>query len=99
MAVSVRMEPVLEKQLELAAKRKGVTKSQFIIDAVRHALGHQDPYALFLQVRAEALASPEYERLETDFAQERYAGDLGDSDAKRAYIKQKLLTKHGLKTD
>ena len=31
MAVSVRMDPLLEKQLELAAQRKGVTKSQFII--------------------------------------------------------------------
>ena len=96
MAVSVRMEPVLEKQLELAAKRKGVTKSQFIVDAVRHALGHQDPYALFLQVRAEAQASPEYAHLEKVFEQERYQGDLGDSEAKRGYIKKKLSKKHGL---
>ena len=38
MAVSVRKDPLPEKQLELAAQRKGVTKSQFIIDAVERAL-------------------------------------------------------------
>ena len=54
MAVSVRMDPLLEKQLELAAQRKGVTKSQFIIDAVERALGHKNPYDLMPQVQAEA---------------------------------------------
>ncbi|MGD9550944.1 MAG: toxin-antitoxin system HicB family antitoxin [Burkholderiaceae bacterium] len=34
MAVSVRMDPLLEKELALAAKRQGITKSQFIIEAV-----------------------------------------------------------------
>ena len=34
MAVSVRMDPLLEKELELAARRQGITKSQFIVDAV-----------------------------------------------------------------
>ena len=43
MAVSVRMNPELEKELELAAQSKGITKSQFIIDAVEHALGRKDP--------------------------------------------------------
>ena len=51
MAVSVRMDPLLEKELELAAKRKGVTKSQFIVDAVERALGRKDPYQLLLQVQ------------------------------------------------
>ncbi len=53
MAVSVRMDPLLEKQMELAAQRKGITKSQFIIDAVERALGHKSPYELMLQVQAE----------------------------------------------
>jgi len=56
MAVSVRMEPILEKELELAAKRKGITKSQFIIEAVERALGQKDPYVLLLQVQDEAAA-------------------------------------------
>ena len=92
MAVSVRMEPLLEKQLEQAAKRKGMTKSQFIIDAVRHALGQKDPYALFLQVLAEENASSEEKSLED----EGFKGDLSDRDAKREYIQKKLRRKHGL---
>lgn len=53
MAVSVRLEPLLEKELELAAKRLGVTKSQFIVDALERALGHKNPYELLLQVQGE----------------------------------------------
>ena len=53
MTVSVRMDPLLEKELELAAKRQGVTKSQFIVDAVERALGRKDPYQLLNQVREE----------------------------------------------
>lgn len=53
MAVSVRMDPLLEKQLEQAAKRQGVTKSQFIIDAVERALGGKNPYELLLKVQEE----------------------------------------------
>ena len=54
MAVSVRMDPLLEKELELAASRQGVTKSQFIIDAVERALGRKDPAQLYHQVMEEA---------------------------------------------
>lgn len=53
MAVSVRLEPMLEKELELAAKRLGVTKSQFIVTALERALGRQDPYALLMKVHTE----------------------------------------------
>ena len=53
MAVSVRLEPTLEKELELAAKRVGVTKSQFIVSALERALGRQDPYALLMKVHHE----------------------------------------------
>jgi RHH-type rel operon transcriptional repressor/antitoxin RelB len=57
MAVSVRMDPVLERELEAAARLKGMTKSQFIVDAVERALGHKNPYELLLQVQEQA---PEY---------------------------------------
>ena len=50
MAVSVRMNPLLE----LAASRLGVTKSQFIIAAVERALGRKDPAQLYHQVMEEA---------------------------------------------
>lgn len=53
MAVSVRLEPLLEKELELAAKRLGVTKSQFIVSALEKALGRKNPYELLLKVHAE----------------------------------------------
>lgn len=59
MAVSVRLEPLLEKELELAAKRQGVTKSQFIISALEKALGRKDPYQLLLKIQAEETASQE----------------------------------------
>ena len=54
MALSVRMDPLMEKELELAAKRQGITKSQFIIDAVERALGRKDPALLYHKVMEEA---------------------------------------------
>lgn len=53
MAVSVRLEPLLEKELELTAKRLGVSKSQFIISALERALGRKNPYDLLLKVQAD----------------------------------------------
>lgn len=54
MALSVRMDPLLERDLEAAAKRQGVTKSQFIVDAVERALGRKNPYDLLLKVEKES---------------------------------------------
>ena len=54
MAVSVRMDSLLERELEQAARRQGVTKSQFIIAAVERALGRKDPAQLYHQVMDEA---------------------------------------------
>jgi len=53
MAVSVRLEPLLEKELELTAKRLCVTKSQFIVSALERALGRKNPYDLLQKVNAE----------------------------------------------
>jgi hypothetical protein len=53
MAVSVRLDPLLEKEVELSAKRQGITKSQFIIAALERALGRKDPYKLLLEVEGE----------------------------------------------
>lgn len=58
MAVSVRLEPMLEKELELTAKRMGVTKSQFIISALERALGRKNPYELLLKVQSEVREAP-----------------------------------------
>lgn len=62
MAVSVRLEPMLEKELELTAKRMGVTKSQFIVSALERALGRKNPYELLIKVQSEVRESlPESE--------------------------------------
>ena len=53
MAVSVRMAPLLEKELALAAQRQGVSKSQFIIAAVERALDRKNPYDLMVMLQAE----------------------------------------------
>lgn len=53
MAVSVRMDPTLEQEIERAAKRQGITKSQFIVDAVERALGRKDSYKLLLKVQKQ----------------------------------------------
>ena len=91
MAVSVRMNPLLEKELELAARRKGVTKSQFIVDAVERALGRKNAYELMLTLKAEE-NKPEFQALAKAFEGE---DQPYDTDASRAALIAKLKTKHG----
>ena len=93
MAISVRIDPILEKELELAAKWQGVTKSQFVIDAVQCALGRKNPYPLLLQVQAEE-ARGTYGK-----TTEGAAGFKGtyDGDKARAFIVRKLEKKHGVR--
>ena len=52
MTVSVRMEAYLESEIEKTAKLRGISKSQFIIEAVERALGRKDPYQLLMKVRS-----------------------------------------------
>jgi RHH-type rel operon transcriptional repressor/antitoxin RelB len=47
------MDPLLEKELELAAQRQGVSKSQFIISAVERALGRRNAYELMVELQAQ----------------------------------------------
>ena len=92
MAISVRMDPILEKELELAAKRQGITKSQFVIDAVQRALGRKDPYALLLQVQAEEARGVYGKRAK---GEEGFKGPY-DADKAREFIVRKLEKKHGV---
>lgn len=86
MAVSVRMEPLLEKELEQAARRQGVTKSQFIIAAVERALGRKDPAQLYHQVMEKAA----HYRIG-----EGAAGEEGvAADSTSARFRDKLRTQH-----
>lgn len=91
MAVSVRMDPLLEKQMEQAAKRQGITKSQFIVEAVERALGRKNPYELMMALKAEE-ARPEYRAQAKAFAR---VEQPYDPDASRAAIVKKLKAKHG----
>lgn len=91
MAVSVRMDPLLEKELELAAQRKGITKSQFIVDAVERALGRKNPYELMMTLKAEE------ERAEYKVQAQAFEGEEQpyDTDASRKALIKKLKAKHG----
>jgi predicted DNA-binding protein len=103
MAVSVRMDPLLERELELAAKRKGITKSQFIIEAVQRSLGRKNPYELMVALKAEEeqrAYGPNAIPAERAVAQafEGYEQPY-DTDASRAQLIAKLKTKHDIGSD
>jgi hypothetical protein len=89
MAISVRVNPLLERELELAAKRQGVTKSQFIVDAIERALGRKNAYDLMLDLQAqEQRASPSLKKAfkDTELPYE--------TSASRKSILSKLKEKH-----
>lgn len=52
MAMSVRLDPALEKQISQEARRLGVTKSAFVKDAIERALGLKNPAKLLKLVRS-----------------------------------------------
>jgi len=99
-AVSVRMNPVLERELELAAQRQGITKSQFIVQAVERALGRKNPYKLMMQLKVEeergrygALPAPTSAPMP---ATEAPYDASYDTAASRARMLAALKAKHGV---
>ena len=52
MALSVRLEPALEARLEQEARRLGISKSEFVKDALERVLGLKNPAELLRQVRS-----------------------------------------------
>ncbi len=54
MAVSVRLDPVIEAKLTQQANLLGITKSDFIKDAIERVLGMKDPAELLRKVRSGA---------------------------------------------
>ena len=89
MAMSVRMDPLLEKELELAAQRQGITKSQFVIGAVERALGRKNPYELLIALQAEE------PRVEYKAAAKKAGYDTNKS---KAALRAKLKAKHGVRS-
>ena len=87
MAVSVRMDPLLEMELALAAQRQGVSKSQFIIGAVERALGRKNPYDLLMVLQAE-------EARETQPAASEQGERPYETTASKAALRARLKAKH-----
>ncbi|WP_077732008.1 ribbon-helix-helix protein, CopG family [Methylocaldum sp. 14B] len=54
MPISVRLDPALEARLDQEVRRLGVTKSEFVKDALERVLGLKSPASLLQQVRRGA---------------------------------------------
>jgi hypothetical protein len=50
MALSVRLDPLLEGRVEQEARRRGITKSEFVKDALERVLGLKNPAAIYRQI-------------------------------------------------
>ena len=50
--ISLRVDELLEKQISLAAKSQGITRTQFLINAAEMALGKREPHALLRTLKA-----------------------------------------------
>ncbi len=53
MALSVRLEPEIEARIEQEARRLGISKSEFVKDALERVLGLKNPSELLRQVRSD----------------------------------------------
>ncbi len=51
MPISVRLPRILEARLEQESQRLGLTKSEFVIDALERTLGFRNPATLLRTVR------------------------------------------------
>lgn len=60
MAISVRLDPTLEAHLNQEIQRLGVTKSEYVKDALERMLGLKNPANLLQQVRSNTpMGDPE----------------------------------------
>jgi RHH-type rel operon transcriptional repressor/antitoxin RelB len=50
MALSVRLDPLLESRVEQEARRRGISKSEFVKDALERVLGLKNPSAIYSQI-------------------------------------------------
>jgi RHH-type rel operon transcriptional repressor/antitoxin RelB len=93
------MEPLLEKELEQAARRQGITKSQFIIDAVQRALGRKNPYDLLLQAQELPALNMVSEAIPINPFVGRAADDVDNDDVSMSErMRRKLRIKHSAAT-
>jgi RHH-type rel operon transcriptional repressor/antitoxin RelB len=52
MTLTVRLDPALETKVDQEARRLGMTKSDFVKDAIERVLGLKNPAALLKTVRS-----------------------------------------------
>jgi predicted transcriptional regulator len=52
MTLSVRLDPALEARVDEESRRRGVSKSEVVKDALERVLGLKNPYTLLRQVRS-----------------------------------------------
>ena len=52
MTLSVRIDPGLEARVEQEARRRGITKSELVTDALERILGLKSPADLLAEVRS-----------------------------------------------
>ncbi|MCB1718911.1 MAG: ribbon-helix-helix protein, CopG family [Candidatus Competibacteraceae bacterium] len=52
MTLTVRLDPIIEARLEQEARRLGISKSEFVKDALERVLGLKNPAELLQQVRS-----------------------------------------------
>lgn len=52
MALSVRLDPSVEARIDQEARRLGISKSEFVKDALERVLGLKNPAELLKQVRS-----------------------------------------------
>jgi predicted DNA-binding protein len=52
MPLSIRLDPMLEARVEEESRRRGVTKSEVVKDALERVLGLKNPRELLDQVRS-----------------------------------------------
>jgi predicted DNA-binding protein len=63
MAMSVRLDPTLETRLAQESRRLGITKSEFVKDALERVLGLKNPADLLSTVRSgKAMGNPQASR-------------------------------------
>ena len=63
MAMSVRLDPTLETRVEQESRRLGVTKSEFVKDALERVLGLKNPADLLNAVRSgKPMGNPQASR-------------------------------------
>jgi predicted DNA-binding protein len=60
MAMSVRLDPTLETRVAQESRRLGITKSEFVKDALERVLGLKNPADLLKTVRSgKAMGNPQ----------------------------------------